>query len=317
MAFKDYYKVMGVAEEATQDVIKKAYKRLARRFHPDVSKEPDAEARFKEVGEAYEVLGDAAKRAEYDQLRRMGVDAEGRFSPPPGWEPGARRGSADGWSTADFSDFFEAAFGPDAAFRRGAPGREDPHFHGADLHVELALLLEESWRGSEQVVEYRVPELDERGVPVHRRKKLRIKVPAGTGDGSVLRMKGQGVPGPGGGPAGDLLITIKLAPHPLYAVDGRNLTLVVPVAPWEAALGGRVAVPTLGGRTLVTIPPNSQTGKRLRLAGQGMPGSPPGDLFLVLKVVMPDSTSERAAGLYRELEKAQAFNPRQGWEDKA
>jgi len=313
MEFKDYYRIMGVDEKAAPDEIKKAYKKLARRYHPDVSKEPDAEQRFKEVGEAYEVLRDEGKRREYDQLRSMGAaGGNGQFRPPPGWEAATHFYEQEG-NSADFSDFFEALFGRNGSFRRGSAGMQ---MRGEDLHSELALLLEEAWQGSEQTVEIRVPESDEHGLLSHRMRRLKVKVPPGTGDGSVLRIKGQGSPGIGGGGAGDLLIRIRLAQHPLYTVEGRNLSLVVPIAPWEAALGCKLDVPTLKGKTRVTIPPNSQSGQKLRLAGLGMPASPPGDFFLVLKVVMPATTTDKAKALYEALQQESDFRPRAAWEDR-
>ena len=316
MEFKDYYKILGVDEKASQEDIKKAYRRLARRYHPDVSKEEDAEQRFKEVGEAYEVLRDKDKRQEYDQLRKMGaMGGNGQFRPPPGWESATH--FEEGLGGEDFSDFFEAIFGRHGNFHRSySPGGGAQfRMRGEDLHQELPLLLEEAYGGGEQVVELRVPEVDERGLITHRRRKLKIKVPKGSGDGQVLRIRGQGAPGIGGGEPGDLLITIRLAAHPLYSVEGRDLSLVVPVAPWEAALGAKVTIPTPGGRTRVSIPANSQAGKKLRLPGKGMPGSPPGDFYVILKVVMPEQATEKSRDLFAQLAEEVPFNPRADWEE--
>lgn len=328
MEYKDYYKIMGVDEKATPEAIKKAYKKLARQYHPDVSKEKNAESRFKEVGEAYEVLKDPDKRREYDQLKAMGaMGGNGQFTPPPGWDPathfyenyggqGGQGGQGgEGQGGADFSDFFEAMFGRSGGFRRS--GRSGGvRMHGEDVHHELALLLEEAYTGSEQMIELRVPEVDERGLHSYRTRKIRVKVPPGSGAGTVLRIKGQGAPGLGGGEAGDLLLTIRLASHPLYSVEGKNISLVVPVAPWEAALGCKLTIPTLKGSTRVTIPPNSQSGQKLRLGGLGLPGTPAGDFFLVLKIVMPDKLSAKAKALFSELEQETSFNPRAQWEEK-
>jgi len=316
MEFKEYYKLLEVGEKASADDIKKAYKRLARKYHPDVSKEPDAEQKFKEVAEAYEVLKDPAKREEYDQVRAMGAQGKGgRFSPPPGWESATH--FYEGGGHSDFSDFFESMFGRDGGFHRSYAGGQQMHMRGEDVHAELALLLEEAYQGCEQIMQVRVPEVDERGLISHRIKKLRVKVPAGTAEGSVLRIKGQGGPGLGGGGAGDLLVTIKLAEHPLFSLDGKNLTLVVPVLPWEVALGCKITVPTLKGRTRVSIPAGSQTGQKLRLAGQGLPGNPAGDFFVVIKVVMPDNISSKAKALYQGLQEEVVANPRAAWEEKA
>jgi curved DNA-binding protein len=191
------------------------------------------------------------------------------------------------------------------------------HMRGEDAHVELPLFLEEAFKGTEKTVELRVPEIDERGRRVQRTRKLKIKIPAGSNEGSVLRIKGQGNPGTGGAEAGDLLAKIRLAPHPLYSVEGRDITLVAPVTPWEAALGSKLTVPTLGGRTRVTIPPDSQAGAKLRLAGLGLPGSPPGDFFVVLKIVLPPSASAGARDKYTALAQEYAdFNPRAAWEQQ-
>lgn len=314
MDFKDYYRILEVEPSATTDEIKKSYKRLARKFHPDVSKETDAEARFKEVAEAWEVLKDAGKRAEYDQLRAMGGRGRGgQFTPPPGWESATH--FHDGADASGFSDFFEAMFGRDGRFHHDAGGHM--HMRGQDVQAELALLLEESCNGCEQVLQVRIPEVDARGLISHRVRKLKVKVPPGTADGTVLRMKGQGAPGLGGGGAGDLLVTIRVAPHPLFGLEGRNVSLVVPLLPWEAALGCKVTIPTLKGRTRVSIPAGSQTGQKLRLAGQGLTGDPPGDFLVVLKVVMPDSIDDTAKGLYRQLQERNACNPRAAWEETA
>lgn len=324
MEFKDYYEIMGVDEKATPDDIKKAYKRLARKYHPDVSKEKNAEQRFKDVGEAYEVLKDPDKRREYDNLRAYGArGGNGQFTPPPGWHPGgasAYEGAGFG-DTEGFSDFFEAMFGR-GGFRRGGFGGGDMggggasmHIRGEDAHVELPLFLEEAYKGTEKTVELRMPEIDEHGRRVQRTRKLKIKIPPGSSDGSVLRIKGQGAPGFGGGENGDLLATIRLAPHPLYTVDERNLTLVAPVTPWEAALGTKLTVPTLKGRTLVTIPAGSHNGTKLRLAGLGLPGTPPGDFYIVLKLVLPPQVSAVARTHYEALASEYAgFNPRSAWE---
>lgn len=314
MEFKDYYKILEVDPKASPEDIKKSYKKLARRYHPDVSKEKDAEKKFKEVAEAYEVLKDADKRAEYDQLKATGgMGNNGQFRPPPGWESAQRYSSSAG-DAGDFSDFFEAMFGRTGGFHRGHGGA-GMRMDGEDVHAELAVLLEELHQGSEQTVQLRVPQADEHGLVTHQLKKLRVKVPAGTAEGSVLRVKGQGAAGVGGGNAGDLLLKIKLAPHPLFSVDGRNISLVVPVLPWEAALGGKITVPTLQNKTRVSIPPGSQSGQKLRLAGLGLAGDPPGDFYVVLKVVMPERINEEAKKLYQQLAAQGADSPR-AWEQE-
>ena len=319
MQFKDYYKVLGVDEKASTDDIKKAYRRLARRYHPDVSKEKDAEQQFKEVGEAYEVLKDKDKRREYDQLKAMGaMNRDGQFSPPPGWESATHFYESD-LGGGDFSDFFEAVFGRNGAFHRGYSGgtrQQGFSMRGEDVHYELPLLLEEAFSGAEQIVQVRVPAVDEHGMISHQTRKLKVKIPPGTGEGQHLRIKGQGAPGIGGGGAGDLIIIARLAAHPLYTVEEKNISLVVPVTPWEAALGAKVTVPTLKGKAKVSIPANSQTGKKLRLAGKGLPGSPPGDFFVTLKVVMPEHSTGKSRELFSGLAAEVPFNPRAHWEEQ-
>src|SRR5690606_7416262 len=303
-------------EKAGTEEIKKAYRRLARKFHPDVSKEAGAEQKFKELGEAYEVLKDAAKREEYDQLRRAGAGRGGQFRPPPGWESATHFYEGEG--SQDFSDFFEAMFGRSGGFQRHAPGGAGRRFsmRGEDVQYDLPLLLEEAYRGVEQRIDLRIPQVDERGLISHQTRSLKIKIPPGSSDGQLLRIRGQGAPGLGGGEPGDLIVRLRLAPHPLYSVEGRDLSLVVPVTPWEAALGAKVEVPTLQGRSRVSIPADSQTGRRLRLPGKGLPGSPPGDFYVVLKVVLPEQHSDRARELYAALAKEQPFDPRAHWENQ-
>lgn len=314
MQFKDYYKIMGVEESATADEIKKAYKRLARKYHPDVSKEADSEAKFKELGEAYEVLRDKDKRAEYDQLRHMGArGAGGEFRPPPGWESAMHYSDT---GAGDFSDFFESIFGRGGNFhrhyQRGRPGGFE--MRGEDVHAELSLFLEEVFAGTEKVLELRVPEVDEHGLVSHRQRKLKVKVPAGTAAGQQLRLKGQGAPGVGGGGPGDLIVTVNIAPHPLYTVNGRDLSLVLPLAPWEAALGAKLDVPTPAGTVKLSVPAGTQAGARLRLKGKGLPGKPPGDFYTVAKIVMPDDSTATSEELFGKLAQELPFNPRAQWE---
>lgn len=317
MEFKDYYKIMGVDEKATTQDIKKAYRKLARRFHPDVSKEADAEKKFKELGEAYEVLKDTEKRQEYDQLRAMGtVNQNGEFRPPPDWE------SAMKYSTGgsdDFSDFFENIFGRQGNFHRsyqaGQTGRTQSFsMRGEDLHYELSVTLENAFAGASQALELRIPVVDEHGLVVHQNKKLNVKIPPGVGSGQQLRLKGQGAPGIGSGKPGDLLLTIKVLPHARYAVDGKNISLLVPLSPWEAALGTKVTVPTLAGKVKISVPPLSQAGQKLRLKGKGLPGDKPGDFIATLKIVMPDKATDKSRELFTALSEELPFNPRQEWE---
>ena len=317
MEFKDYYQILGVNESASADEIKKAYRKLARKYHPDVSKEANAEHRFKEVGEAYEVLKDPEKRAEYDQLRTLGARGQdGSFQPPPGWESAAGFGGG-GFTGADaghFSDFFESIFGRAGRAQRtyGRGGRQQSfRMRGEDIHYRLPLFLEEAYNGGERQIQFQVPESDEKGFVKYQQKTLKVKIPAGVGAGRHIRLKGQGAPGIGGAGPGDLFLEIELAPHPLYSVDGNDLSLTLPVAPWEAALGATVKVPTLGGAVSLKIPPQSQTGQKLRLKGRGLPGNPPGDQYVILQIVMPKLSSQRARELLEELAREAAFDPRE------
>ena len=313
MQFKDYYKIMGVEESATPEDIKKAYRKLARKYHPDVSKEEGAEQKFKDLGEAYEVLKDKDKRAEYDQLRKMGArDAGGEFRPPPGWESAMHfSDTGDG----EFSDFFESIFGREGGFHRTYRGGRAGGFdmRGEDIHADLSLFLEEVYSGTDKVLELRVPVADERGLVTHKPRRLRVKIPAGTSEGQHLRLKGQGAPGIGDGGAGDLIVTVKIAPHPLYTVTGRDLSLVLPLAPWEAALGAKLDIPTPAGKVKLSVPAGSQAGARLRLKGKGLPGKPPGDLYAVVKIVMPEKTTETAKELFGRLAEEVPFDPRPNW----
>jgi curved DNA-binding protein len=311
MEFKDYYKIMGVARDATQDEIKRAYRQLARKYHPDVSKEPDAEARFKEVGEAYEVLKDPEKRAAYDQLGanwKAGQD----FRPPPDWNAGFEfsGGGFTGGDAADYSDFFEALFGG-RGFRPERGARAAYRAQGEDRHAKILIDLEDAFTGATRTISLRVPETDAMGRVHTREHKLNVTIPRGIRAGQHIRLAGQGAPGIGGGKPGDLYLEVEFRPHPLYRVEGRDLYLDLPVAPWEAALGASVTVPTPGGKVEMKIPPGSATGTKLRLKGRGIPGTTPGDFYVVLQVVVPPADSEDKKAFYRQMaETFRTFNPR-------
>ncbi len=319
MQYKDYYAILGVPAEATGDDIKKAYRKLARKFHPDLNKEANAEDRFKELGEAYEVLKDPQKRAEYDQLREMGAFSQnGDFRPPPGWQS-ASHFSTGGFTDADaqhFSDFFESIFGRSGTahrnYRQGSP--RGFHMRGDDLRVKLPLFLEEAYHGATREVEYAIPEVDAQGLISHKKKKLKVKIPAGVASGQHIRLSKQGSPGIGGAEPGDLFIEIELAPHPFFTVSGKDVYLTVPITPWEAALGTKVDIPTLSGSVKATIPKGSTGGQKLRLKGKGLPGQPMGDQLLVLQVVMPAKLTAETETLYAQLAQAEKhYNPREKW----
>ncbi len=250
MEFKDYYKIMGVAREATQDEIKRAYRKLARKYHPDVSKEPDAEARFKEVGEAYEVLKDPEKRAAYDRLAAGGYQGGEEFRPPPGWDAGFefRGGGFTDGDAAHFSDFFESLFGGGSPFGHGAGRRGGVRMRGEDRHARIRIGLADAYHGATRTLSLQVPEVDPQGRVITRNHSLNVKIPAGVTEGQQIRLSGQGAPGLGGGPAGDLYLEVSFEPHPVFHAEGRDVFATLPIAPWEAALGAKVPVPTLGGR---------------------------------------------------------------------
>jgi curved DNA-binding protein len=313
MQYKDYYKVMGVERNATQDEIKRAYRKLARKYHPDVSKEPDAEKHFKEVGEAYEVLKDPEKRAAYDQLG-ANWKAGQEFRPPPDWDAGFefRGGGFTPGDASVFSDFFESLFGRGMGGGFGGAQRAQTHFHaqGEDHHAKVLIDLEDAFHGATRTISLRAPEIDQQGHVVTHERTLNVHIPKGVKQGQQIRLAGQGSPGLGGAQAGDLYLEVEFRAHPFYRIEGRDLYLELPLAPWEAALGAKVKAPTPGGIIDLKIPAGSAGGRKLRLKGRGIPGRAPGDLYVVLQIVLPPGESERAKELYRRMERELAFNPR-------
>ncbi len=313
MEFKDYYKIMGVNRDATQDEIKRAYRKLARKYHPDVSKETDAEARFKEVGEAYEVLKDPEKRAAYDQLGanwKAGQD----FQPPPGWDQGFEfhGGGFTGTDAAGFSDFFEQLFGRGGYAGTGAYEHSGFSAKGEDTHARILIDLEDAYHGATKVMTLKHSELGADGRPHLKERTLNVRIPKGVRKGQHLRLAKQGGAGLGQGEAGDLYLEIDFRPHPFYHVEGKDVFLDLPVAPWEAVLGATVQVPTPTGKVDLKIPPGSAGGRKLRLKGKGIPGNPAGDLYVVLQIALPPADTEAAKAAYRDFEKALSFNPRSG-----
>jgi len=311
MQFKDYYATLGVERKADADEIKRAYRKLARKYHPDVSKERDAEARFKDVTEAYEVLKDPEKRAAYDQVGQRWQGG----APPPDWDAGFEFSGRDGGAPpgADYSDFFEALFGR----RAGVPptGHARGGMRGDDHHAKLLIDLEDAYRGAQRTISLRVPVAGPQGSVQWRERQLDVNIPKGIRAGQHLRLAGQGSPGHGTGQAGDLFLEVEFRPHRHFRVDGRDVIVELPVAPWEAALGASVMVPTPDRRVELRVPPNSAAGRRLRLRGLGLPGEPASDLYVVLAIVLPpsDGTAEQQA--WRTLAKAFDFNPRASMED--
>ena len=307
MKFKDYYDTFGLPRDASQDDIKRVYRKLARKYHPDVSKDAEAEARFKELGEAYAVLKDPEKRAAYDQMGSQWKAGQ-EFQPPPNWDAGFEFSGHDfgPGGGMDHSDFFEALFGRHA----GGASRPGRHARGEDHHARVMIDLEDAYRGGQRSVSLRVPMLDAQGRIGMREHRLDVVIPKGIRAGQHLRLAGQGEPGLGKGPAGDLYLEIAFNPHPRFRVDVRDVYLDLPLAPWEAALGCSLAVSTPDGSVQLSVPAGTTAGRPLRLKGKGIPGNPPGDLYVVPTVVLPPAVSEREKEVYRTMAKAFDFNPR-------
>jgi len=305
LEFKDYYQTLGVSRDAKQEDIKKAFRKLARKYHPDVSKEANAEARMKDVNEANAVLSDPEKRAAYDQLG-SGHHAGEDFRPPPDWDAGFEFSGPGvfGGEAADFSDFFSELFG--GRTRHGATFRA----RGEDHHAKILLDLEDAYRGGSRVLTLRVPKVDDQGRVTLAEHTLNVRIPKGVHEGQVIRLAGQGNPGSGGEAAGDLYLEVHFNPHSRYRVEGRDVYATLRVAPWEATLGATVRATLPDGAVDVRVPEGSQTGRKLRLKGRGIPAPHPGDLYLVLEVVLPPATSPKARELYQAMARDLAFDPR-------
>ena len=321
MKYTDYYATLGVARDAPAGEIKKSYRKLARQYHPDVSKDPDGERKFKEVGEAWATLRDPEKRAAYDQLGQLGAGEE--FQPPPDWArrygggmgAGTAAGS-DGFSfeDLDLSDLFaELSRGRAGGARPGGagPGAARP-LRGEDFEANAQISLEDAFNGAIVELDLAIPEYDVNGRLTRRSRPFKARIPKGATDGQRLRLPGKGGRGWHGGRDGDLYLNIVLKPHPMFRADGHDLYLDLPVAPWEAALGATVEVPTMAGTVRLKIPSGTHAGRQLRLTGRGLPNprGGAGDLFAIVHVVVPTVLDEREKQLFEQLAAASAFDPR-------
>ena len=313
MEYKDYYQILGVSEQASQDEIKKAYRKQARKYHPDVSKETQAEERFKEAGEAYEVLKDSKKRAAYDQLGANWKAGEQGNQPPPNWDEGFEfHGGNSSGGHGSFSDFFESIFGG-AGFQSDSTSYRAEQGH--DSHAKVMIDLEDAYHGTQKSMSLRSTVMNRQGQPELKTRTLKVSIPKGISSGQKIRLQGQGSPGLGNASAGDLYLEIGLNPHHMYQVAGSDVSVVVPIAPWEAALGNHVAIPTPTGNIDLTIPKGVSSGKRMRLKGRGLPGKNPGDFYVIIEIVLPETLSKKEQELYQRLKQAStqggAFKPRE------
>lgn len=309
MDFKDYYDILGVEPDASQEDIRRAYRKLARKYHPDVSDQSDAETRFKEVSEAYEVLKDPEKRETFDQARAQpqgGAAPGGGWQQQPGWEPGFGFGGG-GFTESDpsgFSDFFEDLFGG----RAGPGGGFDFAMRGADQRAAITIDLATAHQGGQRTLTIQAPAADGGGA---RARKLNVRIPPGVTDGQHIRLRGQGEPGSGGAPSGDIILEVDIAPDARFSLEGRDIHYTLPVAPWEAALGATIEVPTLDGPVQLTVPAGTQSGQRLRLKGRGLGGKQRGNQYVAVRMVTPTADSDAAKATYQRMADEFDFNPRE------
>lgn len=305
MEYHDYYKTLGVSRDASQDEIKRQYRRLARKYHPDVSREGNAEQRFKEVAEAYEVLKDPEKRQSYDQLG-ANWKAGDEFRPPPGWENAFHGGGANFGAAGGFSDFFGSVFGGGmGGGMGGGPARNQT---GADQTMRISIRLEESYEGSRRTIQ--IPEITPGGDIGTERRKLEIQIPKGIQEGQKIRLGKQGQASTHGGARGDLLLQVQFQKDQQFRANGSDILMNLAVTPWEAALGERITVPTLGGDVEVKIGAGTQSGQKMRLKGRGLPGTPPGDQILTIQIQTPPAESPEIEQLYNKLRDKSKFTPR-------
>lgn len=326
--YKDYYETLGVARNASHDEIRKTYRRLARKFHPDVNKSPDAENKFKEIAEAYEVLGDPPKRKKYDEFG-TNYHSGDEFRPPPGWEDSSYQfygePSASGFTRDDlggFSDFFESLFGGRGAEQSFHQARfADPpsgeaagsarRARGQNHEAGITISLEDAFHGGKKSIALQTARLDEHGRVQRQTKNYNVRIPPGTIDGMKIRLAGQGGAGHSESSAGDLYLHVSIAPHPIFKWSGKNLEITVPITPWEAVLGAKIHVPTMEGKAALTVGPGTQSGQKFRLRGKGFPGHGPGDLFVTVQIAVPSSVPANERKLFEELARTSAFKPRE------
>lgn len=299
MDFQDYYKTLGVSADADDGQIRTAYRKMARKYHPDIN--PGTEDDFKKVNEAYEVLKDSDRRLAFDELRQR-RDGGGAYQPPPDWAGGFDFSEQSLHGENTYSEFFETLFRGDQS---RAAGRGGPA--GADLHARLEIEIEDAYAGGTKALSLRVPVLGPEGRITLHDRRLEVHVPKGTVEGQHIRVAGQGDLS---GTGGDLFLEVRFASHPVYRAEGRDLYVELPVAPWEAALGDRVVMPTPGGKVELRIPRDARTGQKLRLKGKGLPGSPAGNIYVTLRIVNPKATTKEAQEFFEEMARVMPFDPR-------
>ncbi len=309
MEYKDYYKIIGIDRKASQTEVKRAYRKLARKYHPDVSKEANADEKFKELGEAYEVLKDPEKREAYDQLGENWKAGQQGFKPPPEWQDNFdfRDGGYTQDSTHDYSSFFEDLFGGARGSGFHAGGTQTG---GENRRAKVMIDLEDSLNGATRSFILQMPEIDSQGRVTNKQRTLSVKIPKGIKEGQTIRLSKQGSPSVGNIPAGDLLLEVAFNEHKLYKVEGKDIYLNLPATPWEMALGAKIEVPTPQGKVGMKIPENSQQGRKLRLKGRGLPGKNRGDFFVILQVSIPPSSDPKAKALYEKMQTELDYNPR-------
>ena len=314
MEFQDYYKLLGVGKSSSDAELKKAYRKLARKYHPDVSKEANAEEKFKQVKEAYEVLKDPEKRKFYDQYGENWQTAQ-----QGGFAGGASRGGPSGFGgggftgadTGDFSDFFGDMFGGGGGFQHSQGRRRSFKTRGEDLHTKVTVSLEDAFKGATRSLRLQAPEANAQGQIVNKLKTLNVKIPKGVTEGQQIRLSGQGGMGQGGGPNGDLYMEVEFEKHPRYSLEGKNIYYRLPISPWEAALGDKITVPLIEGKVDLKIPAGSESGKKMRLKGKGLPAKEPGDFYVVLDIMTPKPTTDAQKAIYETMaNEFKSFDPR-------